>query len=68
MRVSIAFGVDVTLVEVLDRILPVEDAEISELAHKAFIKTGMKILTKAKVEKIEKGKDSVTATISHDGK
>jgi len=63
-----AFGVDVTVVEVLDRILPVEDAEISDLARKAFVKVGMKIITGAKVEKIEKGKDSVTATISRDGK
>lgn len=63
-----AFGVEVTVVEVLDRILPVEDAEISELARKAFTKAGMKIITGAKVEKIEKGKDSVTATISQNGK
>tara|TARA_R110000824_G_scaffold155226_2_gene327669 strand:- start:80340 stop:81740 length:1401 start_codon:yes stop_codon:yes gene_type:complete len=64
-----AFGVEVTVVEVMDRVLPVEDAEISELAAKAFRKHGMTLLTEAKVEKLEKGKDSVTATIAlKDGK
>ena len=62
-------GSDVTVVEVLDRILPVEDEEISQLATKAFIKQGMKIKTATTVEKLEKGKDSVTATLkSKDGK
>jgi len=56
-------GVDVTVVEVLDRILPVEDAEISAFALKSFTKQGMKILTGAAVKKLEKGKDNVTATI-----
>lgn len=64
-----SFGVEVTVVEVLDRILPVEDAEISAFATKAFKKRGMKLLTSARVEKLEKGKNSVTATISlKDGK
>ncbi|HEX7776141.1 MAG TPA: dihydrolipoyl dehydrogenase [Parvibaculum sp.] len=58
-----SFGAEVTVVEVLDRILPVEDAEISDLAAKAFKKQGMKLLLSAKVEKLDKGKDSVTATI-----
>ena len=57
------FGVEVTVIEVMDRILPVEDAEISELAAKAFKKQGVRLLTGAKVEGLEKGKDSVTATI-----
>ncbi len=62
-------GADVTVVEVLDRVLPVEDEEISQLAAKAFIKQGMKIKTATTVEKLEKGKDSVTATLkSKDGK
>jgi len=56
-------GVDVTVVEVLDRILPVEDAEISAFAEKAFKKQGMKILTGATVKKLDKGKNDVTATI-----
>jgi dihydrolipoamide dehydrogenase len=60
-------GSEVTVVEVLPQILPVEDAEIAAFARKAFEKQGMKILTGAKVTKLEKGADSVTATID-DGK
>jgi len=63
------FGVEVTVVEVMDRILPVEDAEISELAVKAFRKQGMTFLTGAKVEGLTKASDSVTATVKlSDGK
>jgi dihydrolipoamide dehydrogenase len=59
----------VTVVEVLDRVLPVEDEEISALALKAFTKQGMKVLTGASVEKLAKGGDNVTATIkTKDGK
>ena len=62
-------GSDVTVVEVLDRVLPVEDEEISTLAAKAFAKQGMKIKTSATVERLEKSSDTVTATIkSKDGK
>ena len=60
-------GADVTVVEVLPQILPVEDAEIAAFARKAFEKQGMKILTGAKVTKLDKQADSVTATID-DGK
>ena len=60
-------GAEVTVVEVLPQILPVEDAEIAALARKRFEKQGIKILTGAKVTKVEKGADSVTATID-DGK
>lgn len=56
-------GVDVTVVEVMDRLLPVEDAEISELARKAFLKQGMKIELGTVVEGLEKGGDSVIATL-----
>jgi len=56
-------GADVTVVEVLDRILPVEDAEISAFAHKVFEKQGMKILVGAKVTAAKKSADSVMATI-----
>ncbi|MDE2133893.1 MAG: dihydrolipoyl dehydrogenase [Alphaproteobacteria bacterium] len=56
-------GSDVTVVEVLDRVLPVEDEEISQLAHKAFVKQGMKIKVSTTVEKLEKGADNVTATL-----
>ncbi len=56
-------GAEVTVVEMLPRILPVEDAEIAGLAHKQFEKQGMKIITGARVTALKKGKDSVTATI-----
>ena len=59
-----AFGADVTVVEMLDRILPAEDAEISALAEKAFKKKGMRILTGAQVSGVKPGKDSVSADIS----
>ncbi len=62
-----AFGAEVTVVEVLPQILPVEDAEIAGLARKAFEKQGIKIITGAKVTKLDKKTDSVTATID-DGK
>ena len=61
-------GAEVTVVEVLDRILPVEDAEISAFARKAFEKQGMKILTGATVKSLKKAADSVTATIAAGGK
>src|SRR5215204_5490885 len=60
-------GVEVTVVEVMPQILPVEDVEIAGLARKRFEKQGMKILTGAKVTKVEKGANSITATID-DGK
>src|SRR5216684_2733831 len=60
-------GAEVTVVEVLPQVLPVEDAEIAAFARKAFEKQGIKILTGAKVTKLEKKTDSVTATID-DGK
>ena len=61
-------GAEVTVVEVLDRVLPVEDAEISAFARKAFEKQGMKIITSATVKALMKGADSVTATIEVGGK
>jgi dihydrolipoamide dehydrogenase len=63
-----SMGVEVTVVEVLDRVLPVEDEEISAFAHKQFEKRGMKLITGAKVKKLDKGKNSVTATIEAGGK
>src|SRR6201991_3242361 len=60
-------GAEVTVVEVLPQILPVEDAEIAALARKRFEKQGIKILTGAKVTKLDKKADSVVATID-DGK
>ena len=60
-------GAEVTVVEVLPQILPVEDAEIAAFARKQFEKQGIKIMTGAKVTKLDKKADSVTATID-DGK
>jgi dihydrolipoamide dehydrogenase len=60
-------GAEVTIVEVLPQILPVEDAEIAGFARKQFERQGIKIITAAKVTKLEKKTDSVTATIE-DGK
>src|ERR1700685_2519157 len=56
-------GAEVTVVEVLPQILPVEDAEIAKFARKQFEKQGIKIITGAKVTKLDKKADSVTATI-----
>ncbi len=61
-------GAEVTVVEVLDRVLPVEDQEISAFARKAFEKQGMKIITGAKVTAAKKNGDSITATIDVGGK
>src|SRR6188768_1658681 len=60
-------GAEVTVVEVLPQILPVEDAEISTFARKAFEKQGIKIVTGAKVTRLDRKADSVTASID-DGK
>ncbi len=61
-------GADTTVVEVMDRVLPVEDEEISAFAKKSFEKQGMKILQKAMVKKLDRSKGKVTAHIDKDGK
>ncbi len=61
-------GAEVTVVEVMDRVMPVEDAEISKIAQKQFEKQGMKIMTNAKTTKFEKGKDNVTVHVETKGK
>jgi dihydrolipoamide dehydrogenase len=61
-------GAEVTVVEVLPQILPVEDHEIQTFARKSFEKQGIKIHTNAKVTKLDKKSDSVTATIEEGGK
>jgi dihydrolipoamide dehydrogenase len=63
-----SMGAEVTIAEVMDRIVPVEDAEVSAFAKKAFEKQGMKILTGVKVSRLEKGGDNVTAHIEVGGK
>ena len=61
-------GVDTTVVEVMDRVMPVEDAEISAFAQKAFEKQGMKIRTKTMVKQLDRGEGCVTAHIEQNGK
>jgi len=61
-------GADTTVVEVMDRVLPVEDAEISKFARKQFEKQGMKIREKSTVKKLDRGKGKVIAHIEKDGK
>ena len=56
-------GAEVTVVEVLPQIMPVEDAEIAGIARKRFEKLGIKIMTSTKVTKVEKGADDVTCTL-----
>ncbi|MGH6892207.1 MAG: dihydrolipoyl dehydrogenase, partial [Dongiaceae bacterium] len=63
-----SLGAEVTVVEIVDRILPVEDEEISALAKKSFEKQGMKILTGAGVKALKKGANAVTATVEQGGK
>ena len=64
-----SMGAEVTVVEVMPQVMPVEDAEISAFARKQLEKRGLKILTEAKVTKVEKGANSVTAHVeTKDGK
>ncbi|MCM5559983.1 dihydrolipoyl dehydrogenase [Pleomorphomonas sp. JP5] len=62
-----ALGSEVTVVEVMSQVMPVEDHEIAELAKKRFEKAGMKILLEAKVASLKKGSNEVTATIELKG-
>ncbi len=61
-------GADTTVVEVMDRVLPVEDEEISKFARKQFEKQGMKIREKTMVKKLDRGNGKVTAHIESGGK
>jgi len=61
-------GADVTVVEMVDRIVPAEDGEISAMLEKSLIKDGMKIIKSAGVKAIKKGKTDVTASIEVGGK
>ncbi len=61
-------GAETTVVEVMERILPVEDAEISAFARKSFSRQGMKIMEKAMVRRLDRAKDKVTAHIEVGGK
>lgn len=61
-------GSEVTLIEMAQNILPVEDEEISKLARKSFEKQGIKVITSAALKSLKKGKGSVTATVEVAGK
>jgi dihydrolipoamide dehydrogenase len=61
-------GSEVTLIEAMDRILPVEDAEVSAFVHKAFEKQGMKVLVGAKLQGVRKEGDAIAAIVEADGK
>lgn len=61
-------GAETTVVEVMDRILPVEDAEIAKFAKKAFEKQGMKIMEKSTVKQLDRAKGKVTAHVEKGGK
>src|SRR6476646_2807491 len=62
------FGVDVTIVEFLDRMVPTEDEEVSKELLKHYKKLGVKVLLSTKVESIEDAGDKVKVTVSKDGK
>ncbi|QOL79824.1 dihydrolipoyl dehydrogenase [Pseudooceanicola spongiae] len=62
------FGADTTVVEVMDRVLPVEDADISAFAKKQFVKQGMKIMEKSGVKQLDRSKGKVVAHIETGGK
>jgi len=63
-----ALGADVTVIEALDRILPVEDEEVSKAAHKAFEKRGLKFRVAAKVTRLSKSKSGVSVALETGGK
>ena len=60
-------GADTTVVEVMDRVLPVEDAEVSAFARKSFVKQGMKILEKTTVRKLDRSPGKVVAHLEAGG-
>lgn len=59
------YGAEVTVVEMLDQILPLEDAEVAAEVQKAFSKRGVTMLTSARTEKVEIGADGVTVTVKN---
>jgi dihydrolipoamide dehydrogenase len=61
-------GAEVTLIEAMDRILPVEDAEVSAFVHKAFEKQGMKVMVGAKMQGVRKEGDAIAAIVEAGGK
>ncbi len=66
--VMVNFGVEVTIVEFLDRMVPTEDADVSKELLKAYKKLGVKVMLSTKVESIDDSGDKVKVTVSKDGK
>ncbi len=62
-----AYGSKVTIIEALDRVLPLEDADVSKHVEKVYKKRGLEIHTSARLEKAEVGKDGVTLTFKDKG-
>ena len=62
------FGADVTIIEMMPQLLPVEDEEIAQTVEKSFLKMGMKVRTSTAVKKVEKSEDGLNITIEKDGK
>ena len=59
------YGAEVTIIEMLDQILPLEDGEVAAEVHKVFTKKGVKIHTSTRTEKVEIGEDAVTVTVKN---
>lgn len=62
------YGVDVTIVEFLDRLVPTEDEEVSKELGRAYKKLGVKVMTSTRVESVEDTGEGVRVTVSSDGK
>jgi len=62
------FGTEITIIEMLDSILPIEDHEITDILSKSFKKSKINLHTSAKVESIKKSKTGIEVTFSKDGK
>jgi len=62
------FGTDVTIIEMMPQLLPVEDEEIAQTVEKSFLKMGMKVRTSTAVKKVEKSEDGLNITIEKEGK
>ncbi len=60
-----AYGADVTVIEMLDQVLPLEDSEVAAEVTKAFKKSGVNLLTSNRTEKVEVGADGVTVTVKN---
>ncbi len=62
------YGVDVTIVEFLDRLVPTEDEEVSKELGRAYKKLGVKVMASTRVESVEDTGEGVRVTVSSDGK